>query len=310
MSDPLGAPPAIEVIDARPFAVGECPLWDHRDRSIWWIDVRGPSIHRRASDGRTSDWSLADEIGSIGLAYLADGRPGLLVAGRGGIALFDPASGAIQPIADPEPDLPRNRINDGKVDRRGRFWAGSLEPGRIAACGNLWRLDPDCTTHRILKKLTIPNGIVWSPDERRMYLTESPTGRIDVCDFDAQAGSVSNRRPFATVATGRGIPDGAAIDIDGCLWSAHFNGWCVTRYTPAGAVDRVINLPVRTVTSCTFGGDRLDTLFITTSAVHVTDTERMQQPLAGCVLAVNVATTGLAEFEFGVDGRSCLGGQS
>lgn len=304
MSDLLESPGPIDVIDSAPCAVGECPLWDHRDGSIFWIDVRGPSIHRRAADGRKSTWTLDGAVGSIALARLPNGAPGLMVAGFGGFCVFDPSNGKLTPVINPEPDRPDNRLNDGRVDRRGRMWAGSLQPGTFAPRGRLWRLDPDYSAHMALDDLAIPNGIAFSPDNRLLYFTDSITGRIDVCDFDLDDGAISNRRTFATLATGRGLADGAAIDVDGCLWSAHFNGWCVTRYDPRGNIDRVINLPVRCVTSCAFGGAGLDTLYITTGAVHPSAAERAQQPLAGCLLAVRVATSGLAESEFGSGSQS------
>ncbi|MFN0304509.1 MAG: SMP-30/gluconolactonase/LRE family protein [Burkholderiales bacterium] len=299
----LAPPDAIEVIDTARCAVGECPLWDHRDGSMYWIDVRGPAVHRLATNGRKSTWTLDAQVGSIALARLPSGANGLMLAGYGGFGIFDPSNGTLTPVANPEPDRPDNRLNDGRVDRRGRMWAGSLQPGTFAPRGRLWRINPDYSAHMAIDSLTIPNGIAFSPDNRRLYFTDSATGRIDTCDFDLDDGVISNRRTFVTLATGRGVADGAAIDIDGCLWSAHFNGWCVTRYDPRGHIDRVINLPVRCVTSCGFGGAALDTLYITTGAVHLSAAERAQQPLAGCLLAVRVPATGVAETEFGSESR-------
>ena len=221
MSILLTPPQAIEVVDPERCAVGESPRWDHRDGSLYWIDVRGPTIHRISADGSRSQWTLQAEIGSIALARFAHGVPVLLVAGHGGYGRFDPISGALHPMMNPETDRPSNRLNDGKVDQCGRFWAGSLEARSPAPVGRLWRLDADQTAHQLLDQLAIPNGIVWSPDHRYMYFSESLTGRIDRCDFDLDTGTLGKRSVFAAVAPGRGLADGAAIDTDGALWSAY-----------------------------------------------------------------------------------------
>ncbi len=292
------APVPIEVIDRHRLAVGECPLWDHRDRSLWWIDVRGPHLHRLEMNGARQSWTLAAQVGAIALARLPNGGAGLLVAGHGGFGWFDPASGVHTPIVDPEADRPKLRLNDGRVDARGRMWSGSLQPGVFTPQGRVWNLDDTGTVRCALEGLAIPNGIAFSPDARRLYVADSAQCRIDVCDLDLDEGRVANRRPFVQLPVGRGLPDGATVDVDGCLWSAHFNGWCITRYTPAGEVDRVVNLPVRCVTSCAFGGADFGTLYITSGAVHTTESERDQQPLAGWLLAVRVGVQGMPEREF------------
>ena len=149
-----------------------------------------------------------------------------------------------------------------------------------------------------MEGITCINGISFSPDNRLMYFTDSFSCRIDVFDYDATDGAIYNRRHFADVPLGRGICDGSTVDADGCFWSANMDGWCVTRYDPRGRIDTVINLPVRRVTSLCFGGPNLDTLYITTARRRMKEKELAQQPLAGCLLAVNAGIQGLEEPKF------------
>ena len=283
-----------ECVHAGANVCGEGPVWDTLTQSLYWVDIPKKCIYRRRdSDGQIDSWSVPADIGS--LALRADG--GLLVALRSGFALLDLDDGAIRTIADPEAKLANTRFNDGKCDPRGRFWCGSLhdvaDPAQRRPIAALYRVDPDHTCHRMFGGIRTANGIDWSPDGRTMYFTDTPSLEITAFDYDLETGSITNPRRFATVPPDAGRPDGAAVDADGYLWSAHFAGWRITRYAPDGTVDKVLRLPVQNVTSCAFGGAKLDTLYITTATEDLSADELAAQPLAG----------GLFRYHPGVQGR-------
>ena len=277
--------------------IGESPVWNGAERALYWVDVEGKFIQRwQEQDHSVQTVDVGEAIGCIGLR--ASG--GLVGARLSGFFFLDVSSGKVTPIADPESDIPDNRFNDGKVDRRGRFWAGTRNyRNNELATGSLYRLDADLSVHRMEGGLRCPNGMAWSPDDRLMYLCDTWTRKIFVYDFDADDGALSNRRLFAELQEAEGFPDGLTVDADGCVWNAHYNGWRITRYTPGGKVDRVIRMPVQNITSLTFGGTALDTLYVTSSHLRLREEERARQFLAGHVFACNPDVHGIAEPRFG-----------
>jgi sugar lactone lactonase YvrE len=166
--------------------------------------------------------------------------------------------------------------------------------------GALHRIDPDRTWHRVVDGITVPNSLAWSPDGRRMYFADTPSRVILVYDFDPDAGLPRAPRVFARVPEGAGYPDGATVDAEGCLWSAHWDGWRVTRYAPDGRVDRVVELPVQRPTSCAFGGEALDVLYVTSASTRLRPDELARGPDAGGLFAVEACVRGLPEPRFGV----------
>ncbi|HZG45679.1 MAG TPA: SMP-30/gluconolactonase/LRE family protein, partial [Allosphingosinicella sp.] len=197
-------------------------------------------------------------------------------------------------IADPEPDLPANRFNDGKVDRAGRFWAGTMDRHERDASGSLYRLDPDRSWTRIDSGYRVTNGPAFSRDGRTMYHTDS--ARQTVYAFDlAEDGSPSNRRVHLHFGEGDGYPDGMTVDAEDCLWIAFWDGWCVRRFSPAGQRLAELRVPAQRPTSCAFGGPDLDQLFITTASRDLTAEERARQPCAGGLFMTSPGVTGLAE---------------
>jgi sugar lactone lactonase YvrE len=200
----------------------------------------------------------------------------------------------LDPIADPEAGR-LTRFNDGAVDSRGRFWAGTiaLDPALYHVPDNrLYRLDPDGSTHVMEDGLTISNGLGWSPDGRMMYLTDTVAQAIYAYDFDAERGSISNRRDFVRTTGASGYPDGLTVDAEGGVWSARIGEGRVVRYDNYGHVDRELTLPVTCPTSCAFGGPELDRLFITTSWHILSEADRAAQPEAGDVFAARPGSTG------------------
>ena len=276
--------------------VGENPLFDQAHNRLYWIDVREtPAIHMLAlGTGQQTNWPLREDIGSIALAD--EGR--LLAALRSGFAYFDCNKGTLRPIADPESHLPLNRLNDGRCDAAGRYWCGSMNPESGTADGSLYVLDRDLRCRKVQGDFLTPNGMAWSLDGGTMYLADTRRGMIYAYPFEAISGSLGERRIFADLGAMPGGPDGAAIDTEGCLWSAQFDGGCIVRYAPDGRVDRVLRLPVTKPTSCGFGGPGYRQLFVTTATRGLGEEELRAEPLAGRVLVLDAGVAGLPPVPF------------
>jgi len=262
--------------------LGEGPVWDEAG-FVWWVDIKAPALHRyRPEGGEVRTWPLPERAGSAALRR----QGGLILGLERGFAFFDPDTGALQRLFDPEPDCPENRLNDGKCDEKGRFWVGSMHDPEQARAGHLYRLDPDLNLERFEMAFVVTNGPAWSSDGRTFYFTDSVERRIWAYDFDMEAGRLGARRLFAELDPGEGHPDGQCVDADDGLWTACWNGARVMRRRPDGAVDREIGLPVPLVTSCCFGGPGLDILFVTTARVGLKPSELEAAPLSGGLFAI------------------------
>ena len=202
------------------------------------------------------------------------------------------------PIHDPEPDTPGTRLNDGKCDALGRYWCGSMNPESGTADGSLYVLDRTLRCTKVLDDLVVPNGMTWSLDNRTMFLADTRRGVIWAFDFDLEAGTLRNRRVFADHASMPGGPDGATLDVEGCLWSAQVDGGCLIRYAPDGRIDRVVRVPVTRPTSVGFGGPGYRELYVTTSTRGMNDDDLRAEPHAGRVLVLDVGVAGLAPVRF------------
>lgn len=278
--------------------LGESPLWSPTENALYWVDIKSPRLFRHDfTSGTTRVTAMPEEIGAIALH--AGG--GLIAALRSGFALIDGRGIAAPVFARPEADIAGNRFNDGKCDRAGRFWAASMHDREREATGQLWRLEDMRRFTRMESGFVIGNGLGWSPDDRTFYFTDSSARRIFAYDFDLASGAITNRRIFAAVPEDAGFPDGLCVDSAGHVWSAHWDGWRVTRYTPDGQIVDVLRMPVPRPTSCTFGGAALDTLFVTTARVGLDAAALAAAPLSGSVLAVRTDSLGLSETPF----RSC-----
>ena len=272
--------------------LGEVPIWSVRDHCLYWIDVRKPALQAYdPSTGSIKQHPMPELIGS----YCERQAGGMLLALKSGLYLYDPNTQELQPCLNIEPGLPNNRLNDGKCDRQGRFWVGSMNDGDRLPSGTLYRVDRDRESTPFITGITIPNSLAFSPDGKRMYFADTPTRKIMVYDFDTDTGIPHNGRVFRDMSSHPGRPDGATVDADGCLWSAEVHGSRVVHYTPDGEINQVVELPVTGITSCGFGGDDLDTLYITTATQGLSDEQRAQQPLAGALFAAHVGTKGVAE---------------
>ena len=225
---------------------------------------------------------MPEPLGAIGLRT----KGGLVGAFRSGFSYINLDTGAVTPVGDVTAHPPGNRFNDGHVDPRGRFWAGTMDDEERAPTGHLYRLDPDGHVERFDTGFVVTNGIEWSSDRRTLYFVKSAQRRIWAYDFDMEKGRPRDRRLFAELDAGSGYPDGLTIDADDHVWSAHWDGGRVTRYRPDGSVERVVSLPVPRTTSCCFGGPDLATLFVTSATIGLDADARDRAPLSGGVLAV------------------------
>ncbi|MCW2984904.1 MAG: hypothetical protein JWR63_2474 [Conexibacter sp.] len=276
------------MVDARA-VLGEGPSWDARRGVLHWVDIDRGRVH--TFDPRTGTGHMRDVRQHVGFA-VPRACGGLAVGVGSAFALLD--DGATEPriVADLPGNGTATRMNDGRCDSAGRLWAGTMGLGAEPGAGTLYRLDPDHRVHTMIEGVTISNGIDWSPDDRRMYYVDSATGRIDIFDFDAAAGRISNRRPFAQLPETDGEPDGLTVDLDGHVWVAVWAGSAVRRYTPDGTLAGELRLPASLVTSCAFGGDDLRDLYVTTARCDLTPQQLEAQPQAGGVFRVRPGARG------------------
>jgi sugar lactone lactonase YvrE len=260
------------IVDAR-CELGEAPLWDHRQETVVWVDILSGELH---------SWSPAAPRHEV--LYRADGPVGTVALHEDGYLLAVGTSlvvrrpdGSVRRLAAVTGELPEHRFNDGAVDPQGRFLAGTVGPTEDTPTGRLHRLEHDGTTTVLLDGLTLSNGIDFTADGRTMYLIDSPTRSVQVFDY---GDTLRGRGPLA-VTEGPELPDGMCVDADDHLWVAYFEGHRLVRYTPAGDVDLVVELPVSQVTSCCFGDAGLDTLYISTARENFSAQRRLAEPTAG-----------------------------
>jgi L-arabinonolactonase len=276
--------PSVKVFRNCGDAVGEGPLWDAARNCLWWVDVAGRYIHRADTVGETVK-TFAVEHAPAALALAADGT--LVVAAGLAWYGFDPATGGLDRIAGTGVTSPAMRLNDGVVDERGRFWTGTLHEEREPV-GQLLCLDSG-KVRSAVDGLRTQNGSAISPDGKTFYLADShpEVCTIWACDFDAESGTLENRRVFHRPERGR--PDGAAIDADGCYWFAAVDGGSIVRLDPAGRELSAIELPVSRPTKPAFGGPGMSTVFVTSMR---TGADHAREPLAGAVFAVETGVRG------------------
>lgn len=277
--------------------LGEGALWCPQERALYWVDVPMPAAIQRyvPATGTHERWDMPQIVASM--AKRADGT--LLVAAHHGLYVFSPATGSLKLVAAPEAAVPENRSNDGGTDPRGRFWFGSMQnnlapdnsPVDIGAQGVLYKVEAGFRVTPMEGGIGISNATCWSPDGATMYFADTMRNTIFAYDFDADLGAVSNKRVFSDLE-GHGHPDGATTDSEGYLWNARWEGGCVIRFAPDGRVDRILEVPAPRVTSCVFGDDDLETLYITTARIYHDDDELARYPQAGGLFSARVGVRG------------------
>jgi L-arabinonolactonase len=274
--------------------LGEGPLWHPDEARLYLVDIEGKVIWRvEVASGKTERFDLEVKIGCLGLRA----QGGLVVAGEAGFATWNPETGELTPLTHPEADRSHTRFNDGAVDPGGRFWAGTMTPNGFES--SLYRLDPDHSVHRMEGEIGISNGIDWSPDGKTMYFTDSPRKLIYAYDFDTKSGAIENRRIWVDSQDDDGVPDGLCVDAEGCVWSARWDGWRISRYDPEGQLMLEIPTPIQRPTSCAFGGQDLKILFISSAWSGLSRQERQSQAQAGDLfhIPLDIGGTALTAFQ-------------
>ena len=288
----------VRVAVAAAAQLGESPVWHPHEQVLYYVDVHGRKLQRfDPKSGDLRHWEFETEVAS--LAPRMDGT--LLLAMRDGLWHFDPSSGERTRVAEPDYDPGTERFNDGKADPQGRFWVGTSYEPRDRPLASLHCFANGKLTKKI-EGITVGNGLAWSPSGRTMHWSDTKAHTVYAADFDPPSGALSRRRVFASfpvkqagqsLDTYGGRPDGAAMDAEGCYWVAMFEGQRVVCLSPEGDIVREVRLPVRCPTMPCFGGPDLKTLYITTSREGRPAVELIEQPYAGCVLAIEVDVPGL-----------------
>lgn len=289
----------LSVAHATPDLLGEAPQWNAREQRLYWVDAFAPAIrHLDPSSGAVESFALPAHIGSFVFAHDAS-----LIAGtREGFVhiRLDTGVAVVTPLADP---LARNRrlmLNDGKCDRRGRYWCASVHSDFIGRQAELWRLDPDLSVHRIDGDFIVGNGIAISPDNKHFYLADSRDETVWVYDFDLDSGRLSGKRRFFSTALIEGRVDGATCDVQGNYWCALVHGGAIACISPQGEMIRRIDVPAKHPTMVAFGGAQLDRLYVTSASTLLAPHERVRWPLAGALFCIDgLGARGLPEPMFG-----------
>ncbi|MFC0472638.1 SMP-30/gluconolactonase/LRE family protein [Halalkalibacter kiskunsagensis] len=271
--------------------LGEGPHWDQAKGVLYWVDILQKKLHiydPATNDNRTI--LFEQYIGAV--VPTTSGQ--VLLAMENGIYQYNLETEELTCIADPEADQPTNRFNDGKCDPSGRFWAGTMSLTESNHKGSLYRLDPSGQITKMVSSVTISNGLAWSPDRKFMYYIDTPTREVAVYSYDEASGEIIYIKACVQIPEGMGNPDGMTIDSEGMIWVAHWGGARVTRWNPhTGTLLEEIPLPAKNVTSCTFGGENLDELYITTAKIGMTESELERYPGSGNLFRVKTNYKGL-----------------
>lgn len=274
--------------------LGEGPVWVAHEGALYWVDIKGPRVFCwTEATGTTESWTPPFQIAS--LAPVAGG--GFIAGTIRGFASIDPRAERYDVIVRPEHEAAGNRFNDGKLDRLGRFWAGTMDDAEREATGALYRFAGAQAPVAIDSGYRVTNGPAFNVAGTRMYHTDSARQTIFRFDLDAR-GEVTGKQVFAQFADGQGYPDGMTVDAEDCLWVAFWDGWCVRRFAPSGEQIGEIAMPVARPTSCVFGGSDLATLFVTSARVNLSEAELGTQPLAGSLFSIEPGVSGVADTPF------------
>jgi sugar lactone lactonase YvrE len=273
--------------------MGETPIWVPEEKALYFVDAAKHIIYRLDPNTKTYQ-SFQPDMPVRALCRRAS-RGWLLVTDNG-LAFWDQQTNKSEFIVNPYPNNPDLQFNDGMIDRQGRLIVGSFNHTKLEAPdGSLYRLDSDCSLHKLDSQLVLSNGIGISPDSKTLYIAEMFAHKITAYDYDARTGTVSNRRMFVYIPPENGMPDGVTVDSEGFVWTAHWDGWRVTRYAPNGKLERTIMTPVKIATCIGFGGENMDELYITSAWYSLSEQERKEQPWAGDLFRIKTDVKGLVE---------------
>lgn len=291
---------SVDTVLQIPTILGEGPVWSAEEGVLYWLDVFKPAINRfDPQSGANIVMPVPEAVYALGLR-----RGGGFVASLdGGFATLDASAKSVEYLCNPNAGVDVN-FNDGKADRTGRFWSGTMARDWESPIGRLYRLDGDGSAHAMDDGIVLANGLGWSPDDRLMYFTDFKKNTIYAYDFDAEAGHISNRRALIVIEEGDGFPDGMTVDAEGHLWVAHWDGWCVTRHDPNGAEVLRVSFPVPRPTSVAFGGNDLTTIYVTSATMQLSEAELAKAPASGALFAIQTDVVGLPEPLFNDQRRS------
>jgi sugar lactone lactonase YvrE len=271
--------------------LGEGPVWDAKQNELLWVDIERKLLcFCNVNTGDVSNIELDSRIGTaVPTAHSAE----YLLALQSGLKIYNRKTCKYQLISDPEKDINNNRFNDGKCDPMGRFWIGTMDINAKPAKGNLYCLDQDLNISKKLQNLSISNGMAWSIDHRKMYFIDTATHKVVCFDYDSVTGNIENSHIVIHVPHSHGAPDGMCIDSEGMLWIAHWGGGNVSRWNPfTGELLQKVDVPAPHVTSCCFGGENLDTLFITTAKSGMSEELLKQYPYSGSIFSITPGIKG------------------
>jgi sugar lactone lactonase YvrE len=295
----------IRCILAARAALGEGALWSPQEQVLFWIDQMRPEVHRfdpETGEDIRLNLDLPDQLGAV----MPRAAGGLVLAASDGISMIDEGMSERTFFVNPIAAVPRASFNDAKCDRQGRLWAGTTDRLETEPIGCLYRIDRGASVARIVDGFICSNGPSFSPDGRVMYHTRTHDRAIYAYEIRPETGEASNGRIFARIEPDTGVPDGSTVDADGYLWSTHWGGWRINRYTPDGRLERVIEMPIKSPTSCAFGGPDMTTLFVTSASIEFVDGSWVyldeagfeKAPNAGAIFAIETGIRGLPEPAF------------
>lgn len=270
--------------------VGEAPIWDYKNQRLLWIDTQGSLFIYTPKDGKNREIKLDRMIGTV----VPCDEDTVLVGLQDGIYEMSLSTKELKFIQDPEGREVGNRYNDGKCDESGRLWIGTMDKDCTPKKANFFVVTPDGQGERVLEDVTISNGVIWSPDGKKMYYQDTPTRNITAFDFDNEKGVISNRKEIIHLPDSLGTPDGNTIDEEGMLWVANWDAACVTRWNPhTGELLQRIDVPALNVTAVAFGGENMDELYITTASLYMPEDKSANYPQAGKLFVVKPGVKGL-----------------
>jgi sugar lactone lactonase YvrE/DNA-binding IclR family transcriptional regulator len=287
--------PALKCVVPSSAFLGEGPVWIAGSDALLWVDILAPSVNLSTpATGQTRTVALGELVGAV----VPRRRGGYVAATQSGFRGLDVQNGEMTNMTSPA-DMTGRRFNDAKCDASGRLWGGTLALDASPGKGVLYRLDTDGTLHQVGQGFDICNGMGWNAEGTVFYLADSGARAIYAYDFDLAGGSISHRRIFAQFDASDGTPDGLAIDAEGGVWCAMWDGWEIRRYLPDGKLDRTVSVPVPRPTSCAFGGPDLKTLYITSARIRLSSSQLAAAPLSGGIFALPVDVPGVPVAAFG-----------
>lgn len=275
--------------------LAEGPWWDEQRQELLWVDIFAGRIHMLdPASGIDRSIGVGQSVGMV--ARRQSG--GLVCAVRDGIAFIQPDGNSFELAVPIESGIPGNRMNDGACDPAGRLWAGTMATDLSPSAGSLYRINSALHVTPVRSDVSISNGLDWSPDGETFYFTDSSTQKLDAYDFDIETGQISNARVLLHLPDTIATPDGMAVDAEGTIWVAMWDGGCVHRFSPEGKLLETLNLPVTRPTSVAFGGPALNQLFITSARHGLTPRQLEEQPHAGAIFVLEPGVTGMAPYSF------------